>query len=184
MHSFHHSRGRVLFEIFCALTIAASCVVAWQQSYISAFLAIGGVAALYAMVHATDLRRPREAVAAVGPVIEPHAEEQGDLLAYEPPVVALVVEEEPAAEPAPRPKRKSRKKPAVAEVAVEVPDPEPETVEAVEADEAAPEPVEIEASPDPVEIEEEYHAPVTPLFEPQPIVRQQRAVFGRRHTLR
>jgi len=30
------------------------------------------------------------------------------------------------------------------------------------------------------EPEENYHAPIAPLFEPQPLVRQQRAVFGRK----
>ena len=174
MHSFHPSRGRIVFEVLCALTMAASCVVAWQQTYVPAFLAMAGVAALYALVHATDLRRPRAAVAAATPYIEPMAapepepavDDQGDLLAYEPPVVELVVEEEPA--PAPKPKRRSRKKAAPAEAAVEAPTPELEAVEAVEA------------APEPVEFEEEYHAPVTPLFEPQPLVRQQRTVFGRK----
>ena len=46
---------------------------------------------------------------------------------------------------------------------------------------AEPEVVEIPAEePEPVAVEEEYHAPVTPLFEPQPLVRQQRTVFGRK----
>jgi outer membrane biosynthesis protein TonB len=167
MHSFHPSRGRILFEVLCALTISASCVVAWQQSFVSAFLAMAGVTALYALVHLTDLRRPKLAAQAATPDFEPAAapepepvdDEQGDLLAYEPTVVELVVEEQPA--PAPKPKRRPRKKPAAAKV-VQAPAPDPEP------------------APEPVEIEEEYHAPVTPLFEPQPIVRQQRAVFGRK----
>ena len=67
MHSFHQSRGRILFEVACALTISASCVVAWMQTYASAFLPAAAVAALYGLVHAFDLARPKPRLAADPP---------------------------------------------------------------------------------------------------------------------
>lgn len=179
MHSFHPSRGRILFEVFCALTIAGSCALAWLQTYASAFLVIAAVTALYAVVRATDLRRRPMAVATEMPGAEPVVDDQGDLLAYEAPVVEPVAAAVAEPEPAPKPKRRARKKQAPVEAVIEV-IPEPEVAEAVEAA-AEPEVADtVEVVPEPVDFEEEYHAPVTPLFEPQPLVRQQRTVFGRK----
>ena len=45
MHSFHHSRSRILFEVFCALAISASCVSAWMQTGAQALLPAAAVAA-------------------------------------------------------------------------------------------------------------------------------------------
>jgi hypothetical protein len=210
MHSFHHSRGRVLFEVACALTISASCVAAWMDLGIPAFLAAAAASGLYAFIHLFDVRRPRvAAVAAPAVVID---ETQGDLLAYvdapapappagpAPSLAELVEEAAPVEEPAPvaetkpieesapapapraKKRRSSKKAQPVAEVEPVV---ESESVDSgtplaeVElTDESEPfeaEPTELEPYDEP-----EEHAPVTPLFEPEPFVRQQRAVFGRK----
>ena len=58
MHSFQPSRGRVLFEVLCALTVSASCAAAWMQTGASALLGACGAAALYGLVHLFDMRRP------------------------------------------------------------------------------------------------------------------------------
>ena len=71
MHSLHHSRARVLFEVACAFGISASCAWAWQQTYATAMLPAAAIAALYGLVHAFDLVRhspaASESVAAVEP---------------------------------------------------------------------------------------------------------------------
>ena len=65
MHSFHHSRGRILFEVFCALAIAEACVGAWRQTGAWALLPAAFVSALYGLVHLFDMRRPSPIEAAV-----------------------------------------------------------------------------------------------------------------------
>lgn len=57
MHSFQPSRGRILFEVFCALAVVASMVGAWQQTQASALLTAAAAAGLYAMVRLFDLGR-------------------------------------------------------------------------------------------------------------------------------
>ena len=167
MHSFHHSRARIFFDIFCALTIGFSCAIAWLQTGASAFLAIAGVAAAYSLVRPTDAGRGSVRVAPAGPVLEPAPEEQGDLLAYVPTEpVPMAAEEAPKA---PKAKRRSRKKQPEPEMTAEARLAEPEEMTAVDDEPVAAEPE-----------EEEIHAVVTPLFEPQPLVRQQRTVFGRK----
>jgi hypothetical protein len=59
MQSFHQSRGRILFEVFCSLAISASCAGAWMQTGASALLPAASVAALFGLVHAFDMRRAR-----------------------------------------------------------------------------------------------------------------------------
>ena len=51
MHSFHHSRGRIFFESVCALTVAASCVGAWIELGVPAFLPAAAAAAFYGLWH-------------------------------------------------------------------------------------------------------------------------------------
>lgn len=81
MHSFHHSRGRILFEVFCALAISASCAGAWMQTDAWALLPAAAVAALYGIVHIFDLTR-RNSINLVEPQdIELATDGQGDLLA-------------------------------------------------------------------------------------------------------
>ena len=87
MHSFHPSRGRVFFEVLCALVISASLVGAWIQTGATALLPAGSVAALYGLVHLFDMRRPKSAEApksfeAVLPQrIDFATDQQGELLA-------------------------------------------------------------------------------------------------------
>ena len=175
MHSFHHSRGRIFFEVLCALTVSGSCVLAWEQTGATAFLPAAFAAALYGLWHLTDMRRPRPAVAVEAAVPAMTVEDEGDLLEYaqaaqaEP--IAYQAPEPVAAEepkPAAKPKRKSRKKQAAIE---EAPAPWP----VVTRTDENPAPI-----ADPFDAEEEHHPPLAPLFEPQPLVRQQRAVFGRK----
>jgi hypothetical protein len=198
MHSFQHSRGRILFEVACAFGIAASCVGAWQQTYATAMLPAAAIAALYGLVHAFDMVRRRPAVVESVEVIEPAAG-QGDLLANlgsseSAPRIEAPEFAEPAAEVvaevAPKRKRKSSRKAETEtlqyipetepRIAPAEPDPQPEVVEAAEVTE--PEVVELQPAMrvvDTVPDEPEY-IPATPLFEPEPFVRQQRAAFGRK----
>ena len=193
MHRFHQSRGRILFEVACALTISASCVGAWMQTYASAFLPAAAAAALYGLVHAFDLARPKPRLAADPPTDE---------------IAAAPLDEQPqtvtdlglaeAAEPATVQKTKSPRKPArkggrrtkAATPAAIVDAPQPveqaAAVDPVEVQAAAVDPVEdnipvdTEEDPPPEPFEENAPIPIAPLFEPEPFVRQQRTVFGRK----
>ena len=165
MHSFHHSRARIFFDIFCALTIGVACAIAWLQTGASALLVIAGVVAAYSLVRATDAGRRTPRVAIDGPDLVPAADEQGDLLAYVAPAAQPLVEEAPKPTKAKRP---SRKKKAEPEAAAETAMTEPEEAIAIADD------------PKIVEAVEEHHAIVTPLFEPEPFVRMPRQAFGRR----
>jgi hypothetical protein len=172
MHSFHHSRGRIFFEVFCALAIGASLVGAWMQTGAQSLLAAAALAALYGLVHAFDMKL-RKPLAATGVETTMSATGgQGDLLEYrnvarepletveEPQVIELVADGEPkAAKPVAKarkvaspPRKRSRKAPILV---------------------AAAEP--LDARPP-----ETDHAPVTQLFEPEPALRQMRTVFGRK----
>lgn len=64
MHSFQPSRGRIFFEVLCAVGIAASCGGAWMQTGASALLAAAAIATLYSLVHFFDLFRREPSVAA------------------------------------------------------------------------------------------------------------------------
>ena len=192
MHSFHQSRGRILFEVFCALGISASCVFAWMQTYAPAMLAVAGFAGLYGLVHAFDMARRRPAVADPVEAAEPVTDDRGDLLVYleadepellldaEPPVAeaANVVEEaQPeVAEPVAA-ESVQESEPEVIEPAKE-PEPVAELVQ--EAEPEAVEPVQEPADPVGLDPDEPEYSPVAPLFEAEPFVRKQRAAFGRR----
>ena len=183
MHSFHQSRGRIFFEIFCALTVAASCAIAYLQTGATSMLAIAGVAAAYSLVHATDVRR-RAAPTAEAPRAEAPAKAERAVVSAEAAVEELAVAEPKAS----KPKRRSRKKqPAEEPVVAEA----PPVVEVVEIAEHEPEPVASDEPPADLPVvpmsvadaadepEDDYHPLVTPLFEPQPMVRQLRT-FGRK----
>jgi hypothetical protein len=201
MHSFHPSRSRILFEIFCAMTIAASFATGWTQTGAPAFLPAAAVCVLYSIVHAFDLNRRAPAATAAGHGADAPAELPA-------PAESAPAQAHEAEAKAPKPKRRSRKKAAAAEpiaptvaeaepaaepVVLQAPEPEPEpepmiveitgvepVTEGPEEFAEAPEP-EPEAGMPPVDDpDEDYHAPIAPLFEPQPLVRQQRAVFGRK----
>lgn len=83
MHSFRQSRTRILFEVFCALAISASCVGAWMQTGASALLLAAAVSAFYGLIHAFDMVGRRAAVAVEPQRIDFATGDQGDLLAYE-----------------------------------------------------------------------------------------------------
>ena len=163
MHSFHHSRGRILFEVLCALAVSVSCVQAWMQTGASALLGAAAAAALYGIVHLFDLRG-RAPVAQVGVA---HAE----------PVVTrpVLVEEVRPAEPAPpapvepkakAPRKTAAKKPKAKPAKAAEPTPEP--------------PPEPEADTSLTEVEHDP-VPLAPLFQPEPFLRQQqRGMFGRK----
>ncbi len=76
MHSHRRVRGKVLFEVLCALSLAASFAGAWDQTGSSALLASAAIMALVAIYWAfglvgrdrADLAAQPSAVAAVQPV--------------------------------------------------------------------------------------------------------------------
>jgi hypothetical protein len=57
MHSFQPSRGRIVFQVLCAIGVAASFGGAWLQTGASALLAASAIATLYGLVHFFDLFR-------------------------------------------------------------------------------------------------------------------------------
>ncbi|HET9335175.1 MAG TPA: hypothetical protein VFO12_02070, partial [Sphingomicrobium sp.] len=199
MHSFQPSRGRIVFEVLCALGIVASCVGAWKQTGASALLLAASIAGLYAFVHLFDLARRNPATAEQPQRIDFEPEFQAKVpVAQAVEVPAAAVEPEPAAQlsteeaevperavpraSAGRRKGGSRKgsgrraaSPKAAKVvALAVPE-ETEAVESIPVDEVV-----FEEMADPVLHEEVAHNPVTPLFEPEPYVRMPRQAFGRR----
>lgn len=207
MHSFHPSRARILFEIFCAMTIGASFALGWTQTGAPAFLPAAAVCVLYSVVHAFDLNRRVPASPVMAPAVGHGSDVPVEMPAHTEIAPAQADEEEAKAL---KPKRRSRKKAAAAEAAAEPaaamvaeaapvaepvveqapepePEPEPMIMEISDAEPAMESPEAIaEASEPAVELppadepDEDYHAPIAPLFEPQPLVRQQRAVFGRK----
>jgi hypothetical protein len=158
MDSFYHSRIRILFEVLCALGLAASLAGAWIQLGATAFLPAAGIMALYGIVHGFDMigRPPASAVAAM-PVADEPADPSAHARAIEPVPVGIaeaVVATEPAeSEPKPvkAPRKAKAKKPRPAKTAP--------------------------AEPEPLAHEDR---PIEQLFEPQPFVRQLRPAFGRR----
>ena len=191
MHSFHQSRGRILFEVFCALGVSASCVFAWMQTYAPAMLAVAGFAGLYGLVHAFDMARRRPAVADPVEAAEPVTDDRGDLLVYlEADEPELLLDAEPQAAEAAEEAQPEVAEPVAAEPIQES---EPEVIEPLnepepvaelvqEAEPEAVEPVQEAEPADPVGLDpdEPEYAPVAPLFEAEPFVRKQRAAFGRR----
>jgi hypothetical protein len=204
MHSFQPSRGRILFEVLCAVGIAASCGGAWMQTGASALLAAAAVATLYGLVHFFDLFRRNPAVAVepqrieFEPAVEvepvpPRQEFSAPLVAVEPQLVVdnVVEEVRPAEEaefiePAPLPAKAGRraKAPRKSGSRRAGAPKEPNVAELVpvaepQVDVAAP--LEMAEVAEPGPVEEPFHTSVAPLFEPEPYVRQQqRATFGRK----
>lgn len=204
MQSFHRSRGRIFFEVLCAFAVSASCVGAWMQTGATALLFAAAVALLYGLVHAFDMAGRRSPVAVASRPAEAAMDEP--TLAFDQPqtVAEPVVEDKP--EPvAPRPTRarraksapkagRSRTKAREQKVAEPAPVEEtmiPELVLPAEPEVTEPDPPQEpqvvrltppEAVPPPAAPvrEETPPIPLTPLFEPQPFVRQQRGAFGRK----
>ena len=180
MHSFRPSRSRILFDVFCALAISASCVSAWMQTGAQALLAAAAVAALYGVVHAFGLggHKPRatvdqpESEAATDPVFEFAAAQPA--AASQQPEMAGAVEEAQLAEPAaPKASRSPRSKATRKSNARRVAAPEEAKIT-----ELAP-PAEAEV-PWPTPPEEAAPLHIEPLFEPEPFVRMPRQAFGRK----
>lgn len=175
MHSFHQSRGRILFEVLCALGMSASLVGAWQQTDATALLPAAGLSLVWALVRMSDMsgRKPTEnrvqPKQALPVENEPQPVEQA-------PLLEMVDEAEPAVKAAAKPKASRSKAPRKnaarrAKAPEEAPVVEPAKLEElVIAETPAPEEAAEESPPIPLE----------PLFEPQPFVRQQHAVFGRK----
>src|SRR5512139_700470 len=80
MHSFQPSRARILFEVLCAVGIAASCGGAWLQTGASALLAASAIATLYGLVHFFDLFRQEPSLAAEPQRIAFAADGQAELM--------------------------------------------------------------------------------------------------------
>ena len=184
MYSFHQSRGRIFFEVLCALAVSVSCVGTWMQTGASAMLPAAAAALLYGLVHLFDMVRRRPA-APKTETVEVVAVQPVEPMSNPMPVVAMVTAEpvmdDPVAEAAPAaieavpPARKARQPKAPrkkAKVAKPVPS-EVATVGGLIAEDEA-------AAELPTPFEEEHHASVTPLFEPVPFVRQPRSGFGRK----
>lgn len=198
MHSFYPSRGKVFFEVLCALGISASLAGAWLQTHATALMGAAGVAALYALVHLFDMRRPK-----VAEIAEPQR------IAFEPETSDIVVpmvavEAEPMAETvvggvdvvdtrASNGRRsggsrkgagrraKAPKTAKVVELAPveELETPGPLTLEPQEQEHADPGEEDFEF-PSHDELSQSH---IAPLFEPEPFARMQRRAFGRRGRL-
>lgn len=185
MHSFHPSRGRILFEVFGALVVSASCVGTWMQTGAWAMLPAAFVALLWGLIHAFDMARPRTAAAVEPQRIdftidlqdEPAASQDdrvGPALVEQPQESAIAVGEadpvKPAAPKADKGRRAKAPRKGGARVASS-------SVKAKGAEPASP--VEAEVSV-PAPHEETAHHSLAPLFEPEPFARQRHAVFGRK----
>ena len=184
MHSFHQSRGRILFEVACALTIAASCYGAWTQTGAWALLPAAAVAGLYGLVHLFDLRRPRPAKSIEPQRIAFDEDTKGDLPAdASSEQEQLVVEEpkaavpEPKAEPA-KPKTPRASRPRRTKTMRNGGRRAEDESEAVTA--ALPSPRQEDEAIAPVQFDEAAHSNIEPLFEPEPFVRMPRPAFGRK----
>src|SRR5688572_31957107 len=135
MHRQHRGRGKIFFEVLCALSLAASFAGAWDQTGSSALLASASIVALFALYwsfglfardRSDEVARPAATVAktpaalaeapaavaeapaavAEAPVAVAEAPAQVHIFAFEPEVPA---EPEPIA-PAPKKKRARKAK--------------------------------------------------------------------------
>jgi len=188
MHSFQPSRGRILFEVLCAVVIGASCGGAWLQTGASALLAAASVTTLYGLVRFFDLFRREPALAAEPQRIDFTVDGEADLSTVklaEPPeskaremVEALALDprltdfgEAPVAHAEPKaaqvdesPRRKTTRKGGRRAAKPKAAEPE----------------AQVEPRAEVAHVEEITHVHVAPLFEPDPFVRMPRQGFGRR----
>lgn len=183
MHSFHQSRGRILFEVVCALTVGASFYGAWTQTGAWALLPASAAAAFYGLVHLFDLKRPRAATS-----VEPQRIAFDEDMPTERTIDACF-EEPPVAD-----------EPEAAEAFLEAEPAMPKTARATKprrtktmrkggrraGDEsapvaaAAPAPRQEAVAVSPTAFDEAVHSNIEPLFEPEPFVRMPRPAFGRK----
>jgi hypothetical protein len=199
MHSFQPSRGRILFEVFCAFAVVASMVGAWRQTDASALLVAATVAGLYGFVRLFDMPGSKKAEAVEPQRIEFEPETADIVVPMVAPDPHPVVEEAEVVELAAsrtstgrrtggsRKGSGRRAKAPKAEKAVEsapveevqAPWPMAEEGEAAEVGEPALEEDEFAFPHD----EESSQPHIQPLFEPEPFVRMPRQGFGRRGRL-
>ncbi|MDP9423162.1 MAG: hypothetical protein M3Q19_10065 [Pseudomonadota bacterium] len=194
MHRFQPSRGRILFEVFCALAVVASMVGAWRQTNASALLTAAAAAGLYAMVRLFDLGR-NAAVQAEEPQLITFERESQDvqpvmpaasqpLTVVELPVPQAGSQESEQVEPAPRASAGRRKGGSRKGGGRRASSPKAKLVEDVPAEVAEPElDAVVDVQPEVPELAspaEPVHVPHAPLFEPEPFVRMPRQAFGRR----
>lgn len=184
MHSFHQSRGRIFFEVVCALTVGASCYGAWTQTGAWALLPASAAAALYGLVHLFDLKRPRPATS-----VEPQCIAFDDGTSSDLPIAAPsepaspvaealeAVEAALEAEPA-RPRTPRATKPRRTKTMRKGGRRAGDESEPVAA--AAPAPRQEEEAVSPTPFDEAVHSNIEPLFEPEPFVRMPRPAFGRK----
>jgi ribosomal protein S6E (S10) len=188
MQSFHQSRGKICFEVFCALAASASCVGAWMQTGAWALLGVASVAALYGICHAFELgaRRPATAVDSVDSGVtigsQSNGASDGDEYAAVPLAMTggqstteITIEKAVPAEPGNRSPATKRPR---AKTGRNSGSRRTKGAKETKVTELAP-PVEFETNTA-IAAAEEAHLPPVPLFEPQPLMRQQRAVFGRK----
>lgn len=196
MRSFHQSRGKFLFEVLCALVIAASCAGAWMQTGAWALLPVALVALLYSVVHAFERAR-RNPVSAADPeridfatdqhssvLVEPDSgvpltatnqKETSDVTMEEVKLVELAAPRESKGRRAKAPRKgggRRASEPKGSKVTERTP---PE-----EAEVAVPVVIEKAEVAAPLPPEEDSHVPLVPLFEPEPFARHPRAMFGRK----
>jgi hypothetical protein len=181
MHSFHHSRGRILFEVFCAFAVVASLVGAWRQTHASALLVAAAAAALYGMVHLFDLDRrdPAEATEPQRIDFEPEAD-------VDVPVLKTVEMPLAVVEPQPQPVTDTIGEPEAVEPAAPRANGTRKAKTSRKGSGRRAKEAKVTELPLPKETEtalpeEPAHVAVAPLFEPEPYFRlQQRARFGRK----
>lgn len=198
MHSFQPSRGRILFEVFCAFAVVASMVGAWRQTDASALLVAATVAGLYGFVRLFDM--PGSKKDAVEPqriefepetadVVVPMVAAVPQPVAEEAEVVELAASRTSAGRRTGGSRKGSgrRAKAPKAEEAVES-----APVEEVQAPWPMAEEAKAAETAEPAFDEEEFVFPhdeessqphIQPLFEPEPFVRMPRQGFGRRGRL-
>jgi hypothetical protein len=207
MHSHRRPRGKIFFEVLCALLIGASFVGAWIQTGAWAFLGPAFVFTLFGLYWSFDMfgsREPVRAAIAAEPTAAPAFVRESEsvaaqveirtfepaeefVAAFEPAAVfeqpaalAAAPSPEPVAEAKPKRRSKKARPEAVAIVAEPVVAPDPQPI--VDPD---PEPV-VEHAPAtfdeaPSFAEDEHHeSHIEPLFDPQPFARQARPAFGKR----
>jgi hypothetical protein len=199
MHSFQPSRGRILFEVFCAFAVVASMVGAWRQTDASALLVAATVAGLYGFVRLFDMPGSKKAEAVEPQRIEFEPETADIVVPMMAPDPRPVVEEVEAVELAEARAGSGRrsggsrkgggrraKAPKAAKAVEAMPVDEVETPWPMAAQPEAAE------ATDPTLEEEEFVFPheeessqphIAPLFEPEPFARMPRRAFGRRGRL-
>ena len=183
MHSFHQSRGRILFDFFCTLVVVASCAGAWMQTGATALLGAAAAVGLHGLVRLFDLTRTKPTEAIEPQRIDFATNLQGDVVAELEAAEPLVVVEqqmvadqiedaEPVelAAPQTKPGRKAKAPRKVGGRRV--------TAKEAKVVELAP-PAEEEVADLDVP-DETTHSHIEPLFEPDPFARMPRRAFGRR----